>query len=137
MYIYVYGYICVYIYRHTYIHIYDFICIRNFNIGFPLLTKTSEAAVESMGIDRLINKKIQKNLKNEKSFKNFKNEKNSQNYNENIDHMKSVHNLNGISYSLSRIPKDLCLSAADKRTVCSLSDILGFLVIYIYIYRYI
>jgi hypothetical protein len=75
-----------------------------------------------MGVDRLLNKKkIQKNEKNENEKISFQNE------NENNENIKSVHNLNGISYSLSRIPKDLCLSAADKRTVCSLVDILGFL----------
>jgi hypothetical protein len=75
-----------------------------------------------MGIDRLLNKKkIQKNEKNKNEKIIFQNE------NENNENTKSVHNLNGISYSLSKIPKDLCLSAADKRTVCSLVDILGFL----------
>ena len=123
--------------------------------SLPLLTKNGEKALIAMDLLRLLPKQEnsdngrQDNIYNAKDIKTNTNTKSttqtqSLNQNQNMDQnmnvntnengkmktkngSKKIHNLDGISEILDRIPKELRLSSADLRTVCTIGDVLGFL----------
>ena len=117
--------------------------------SLPLLTKNGEKALIAMDLIRLLPKQENSDggrqdyiysVKDIKTNSNVKSTPQSQSLsqNQNIDQntnekmetkngSKKIHNLDGISEILDRIPKELRLSSADLRTVCTIGDVLGFL----------
>ena len=121
--------------------------------SLPLLTKNGEKALVAMNLIRLLPKQENSNLRKQNNIYNVKdmkvngnnksltqsqsqsqsqslNQNQNQNNNEKINDRvgsKKIHNLDGISEILDRIPKELRLNSAEKRTVCAIGDVLEFL----------
>lgn len=117
--------------------------------SLPLLTKNGEKALIAMDLIRLLPKQENSDggrqdyiysVKDTKTNSNIKLTPQSQSLsqNQNIHQntgeimktkngSKKIHNLDGFSEILDRIPKELRLSSADLRTVCTIGDVLGFL----------
>ena len=115
--------------------------------SLPLLTKNGEKALIAMDLIRLLPKQENSDgirqdniytVKDVKANTNIKLTSQSQSLNQNVNTnengkmktkngSKKIHNLDGISEILDRIPKELRLSSGDLRTVCTIGDVLGFL----------
>ena len=90
--------------------------------GLPLLTMSGEKALVAMDLKRLLAEDIDESVNQE--------DKNDIQANGNESATKKTklsNSLHSISESLNRIPADLALDSSEKRTVCTLGDIIGFL----------
>lgn len=97
--------------------------------GLPLLTRGGVEALQAMNLERLLPK--ENNLDDNGDVKSSV-QAPDRIVGQNIEResavkTQKVHNLNGIAHSLSQIPKRLLLDTSNKRTVCTVGDILGFL----------
>ena len=93
--------------------------------GLPLLTRGAPEALQAMNLERLLPK--ESNTDNNSEIPSQIRDRNVRSEAGVAVKTQKVHNLNGISHSLSQIPKKLLLETSSKRTVCTMGDILGFL----------
>ena len=90
--------------------------------GLPLLTMSGEKALVAMDLKRLLSDDSDDitSLENKNTVQANGNESATKK-------TKLSNSLHSISESLNRIPAELSLDSSEKRTVCTLGDIIGFL----------